>query len=446
MKKLTALAVLAALAVLGCSSPAGDGGGGGGEGLSAPDAPTITPGDYQLTVSWAAVTGASSYEVWTGTSNDSASAAKYGGNVNGLTVTITELGKTTYYVWIKAKDGEVASAFSPAASGVPFVWVVNTLAGSSTSGSADGTGTGARFYSPEGMAVDSTDNVYVADTINHRIRKFTPEGVVTTLAGSGTSGYAEGTGTEAKFRYPKDVAVDDSAGNVYVADRDNYRIRKIVISTGEVTTLAGSTQGYADGTGTEAKFKDPSGVAVDSAGNVYVADMWNHRIRKITPGGVVTTLAGSTDGYADGTGTEAKFSGPFGVAVDSAGNVYVADQYNHCIRKISPEGVVTTLAGGTEGDVDGTGTAARFSSPYGVAVDSAGNVYVVDQGNHRIRKITPEGVVTTLAGNGPFGYGYADGTGTAAKFDHPQGVAVDSAGIVYVGDSTNNRIRTITRE
>jgi len=271
--------------------------------------------------------------------------------------------------------------------------------------------------------------------------------VVSTLAGSGSSGFADGTGTSAKFIRPSGVAVD-SAGNVYVADTENHRIRKISPS-GEVSTLAGSggfgsSGGSADGTGTAAQFDRPHGVAVDSAGNVYVADRYNHRIRKITPSGVVSTLAGSgVGGFADGTGTAAKFNYPTGVAVDSAGNLYVADQYFQRIRKITASGVVSTLAGSWSGYADGTGTAAQFNYPAGVAVDSAGNVYVADTENHRIRKITPSGVVSTLAGSGSSGF--ADGTGTTAKFIRPFGVAVDSAGNVYVADTWNHRIRKITQ-
>ena len=227
----------------------------------------------------------------------------------------------------------------------------------------------------------------------------------------------------------------DGDGNVLVADSDHHRIRKIS-PNGVVTTLAGSgEEDFADGIGTAASFSSPCGVAVDGDGNVLVADYGNHRIRKISPNGVVTTLAGSGEGdFADGIGAAASFSSPFGVAVDGDGNVLVADSMNHRIRKISPNGVVTTLAGSGEGDfADGIGTAASFNSPCGVAVDGDGNVLVADSMNHRIRKISPNGVVTTLAGSGEGDF--ADGIGTAASFSSPHGVAVDGDGNVLVADS-----------
>ena len=294
------------------------------------------------------------------------------------------------------------------------------------------------FWNIKSVAVDAAGNVYVVDTDNHRIRKVSPAGVVTTLAGS-SQGYADGTGTTAQFNYPQGIAVD-SAGNVYITDAKENYIRKVT-PAGVVTTLAGSTLGCLDGTGTTAQFNYPTGIAVDSAGNVYVADQANHRIRKITPTGEVTTLAGSTQGYAYSAELAAKFNEPRSVAVDSAGNVYVADSFNNCIRKVSPTGVVTTLAGSAKGYADDTGAAAKFAFPSGVAVDRDGNVYVADTYNHRIRKVTPAGVVTTLAGSIP---GYADGTGAAAQFNQPSGVAVDSDGNVYVADAGNHRIRKIT--
>ena len=318
--------------------------------------------------------------------------------------------------------------------------VVTTLAG--TAGAA------ARFDAPQGIAVDSAGTVYVADTSNNMIREITPAGVVTTLAGSsGGSGSADGTGAAARFSSPSGVAID-SAGTVYVADTENSTIREIT-PAGVVTTLAGTAgaTGSADGTGAAARFSSPSGVAVDSAGNLYVADTGNSTIREITAGGVVTTLAGTAGatGSADGTGAAARFDFPMGIAVDSAGNLYVADTGNSTIRKITPAGVVTTLAGtaGATGSADGTGAAARFSSPSGVAVNSAGNLYVVDTGNSTIREITAGGVVTTLAGMAG-ATGSADGTGAAARFSSPSGVAVNSAGNLYVADTGNSTIREIT--
>jgi sugar lactone lactonase YvrE len=218
-------------------------------------------------------------------------------------------------------------------------------------------------------------------------------------------------------------------------------IRKIT-PAGLVTTVAGSTSGFADGTGTAARFSGPQGLAVDSTGNIYVADTNNFKIRKITPDGVVSTLAGSTYGFADGIGINASFKHIFGVSVDSTGNVYVADTYNNMIRKITPDGVVSTLAGSTPGSTDATGTNAKFNSPNGLAVDSIGNVYVADSGNNKIRKITPDGVVSTLAGSGL--RGSEDGIVTAASFNSPNGVALDSKGNIYVADINNKKIRKIT--
>jgi hypothetical protein len=333
--------------------------------------------------------------------------------------------------------------------------VVTTLAGSAgQSGSADGTNNLALFNYPSGVAVDSAGNVYVADSGNNTIRKVTTDGVVTTLAGSaGQSGSVDGSGSGARFFYPSGVAVD-STGNIYVADLDNNNIRKVT-SMGMVTTLAGLAQfdhfgtpigGSADGTGTNALFNYPSDVAVDNAGNVYVADTYNSTIRKITSGGVVTTLAGSAgqSGSADGTNNLALFNFPSGVAVDSAGNLYVADTDNNTIRKVMTNGVVTTLAGsaGQSGSTDVTGSAARFSEPIGMGVDSAGNVYVADSGNNTIRKVTTNGVVTTLAGSAGQA-GSMDGTNNTARFSSPTGVAVDNLGNEYIADTGNSTIRKV---
>ena len=324
-------------------------------------------------------------------------------------------------------------------------YTFSTLAGTALkSGFLDATGTAARFSGPYGVAVDTNGNVYVADTFNHSIRKITSAGVVTTLAGGGgTSGSADGTGSSARFYYPQALAVDGS-GNVFVADTDNNTIRKIT-SSGVVTTIAGSpgVSGSADGTGSAALFYQPSGIAVDANGNLYVADSTNCTIRVVTSSGVVTTLAGTprTSGSTDGTGSAALFGDPVGITVDSNGNLYVADG-NSTIRKISSAGVVTTLAGvaNKPGSADGKGIAASFFSPRAVTADSLGNLYVADTGNNTIRMITTVGVVTTLAGSTGT-VGSADGTGSAALFNQPQGIAVDSNGNLYVADTSNYTIR-----
>jgi len=317
-----------------------------------------------------------------------------------------------------------------------------TIAGTGSPGSADGTGTNASFHDPFGVATDTKGNIYVVDELNNLIRKITPTGVVTTLAGSGSIGSADGTGTAASFNNPTGIAVD-VAGNVYVADVSNNEIRKISPS-GVVTTLAGSgAQGAADGSGTAATFSNPAGLAVDGAGNIYVADLSNNLIRKITPGGVVTTLAGSgLSGSADGTGAGASFNQPYGVAVDRNGNVYVADWGNNEIRKITPAGVVTTIAGGiAPGSADGQGTAASFNKPFGLAIDENGNIYVADTGNEKIRMITPAGAVSTVAGNGS--KGAVNGTGSQTSFYQPVGIVSDGAGDIYVADEFNDLIRKV---
>ncbi len=256
------------------------------------------------------------------------------------------------------------------------------------------------FQMPYGLCVDASGNIDVADTLNCKVKQIGPDGTLTILAGSKSREAVDGNGTSASLGLPAGIAVD-SKGNLYTADSGFNLIRKINRAN-DVTTLAGQdgVPGHQDGTGTDATFNNPWGVAVDSAFNVYVADTANNLIRKISPKRQVTTLAGSgAVGNADGTGTNASFNHPQGVAVDSSFNVYVADTANNLIRKISPKGEVSTLAGGgTNPADDGLGAAASFNWPTGIAVDASGNLYVADSGNLRIRKITPAGQVSTYAG------------------------------------------------
>jgi len=321
--------------------------------------------------------------------------------------------------------------------------VVTTFAGSGLMGSVDGKGKTASFSNMMGIAADSKGNIYVADSHNNLIRRINPNGIVKTFAGSNAVGSADGPRATASFFNPEAVAVDRK-GNVYVADTHNNLIRKIS-EDGVVTTIAGRRENsFIPGKDSSARFDNPSGIAVDLNGNLYVADWANNLIRKISPGGKVTNLAGSgIPGSNDGIGSSASFYLPWGIAVDSANNVYVADSYNNMIRKISPEGVVKTLAGKKEkGVANGSGSNASFFHPAGIALDKQDNIYVADMGNNIIRKISPNGIVITLAGNGV--RGAVNGSDTAASFYKPYGVALDQDGNVYVADYQNNLIRKIS--
>ncbi len=390
------------------------------------------------------------------------------------------------------------NATEPFTSGVTgsIAYTFTTFAGGSAAGNADGIGDAARFAKPYDVAVDTNGNVYVSDSDNSTIRMITPAGVVTTLAGlAGITGNADGANGSARFSHPFGIARDNS-GNFYVLDSGNATIRKVtpagVVSTltgpdgtpvsangpgvavdgsGNIysesgfsiikfvqagtnwarTTLAGNagTLGFADGQGTNAFFNYPAGLAVDAAANVYVCDE-HTAIRKITPAGSVTTIAGGIVGIQDGVSTNAEFYSPFGIALDSFTNLYVADGNGHTVRKMTLVGtnwVVTTLAGFpnqiVSGSLDGTGTNALFGAPWGVCADNSGNLYVADYENNNIRKITSAAVVTTLAG--PVNSSsYLDGTASNARFNNPTGIALDPAENVYVADSQNQVIRKIT--
>ena len=401
---------------------------------------SYTSGSTSISVSWNSVPGATSYTVNFYASGNATPVQTFT-SVTSLTQasTFTLVTNTTYYASVSANNATTSSAFEQSSntiSTLPTEYTVTTLAGSGAYSYVNSTGHGATFRNPWGVTVAPDGTIYVADQDNHSIRKVTPEGVVTTLAGTGAAGSANGTGTAASFNEPTGVAVD-TGGNVLVSDSANDIIRKIT-TTGVVSTFV-----------ERGSFYGPFNLAVAPDGNIYVTDVYNHRIRKVTPQGLVSTLAGSgSAAFADGAGTSASFNYPYGVAVAPDGTIYVADSNNHRIRKVTPEGVVSTLAGsGSAAFADGVGAGASFYTPYGLTVDANGDVIVADSWNHRIRKVTTGGVVTTLAGNGGNGYnGRFNNTPSAAlaaSFSIPSDVAVDASGNILVADKGTYRIRKI---
>ena len=346
-------------------------------------------------------------------------------------------------------------------TGIPYLTII-TLAGSAGStGSADGTNNTALFSNPRGIAVDNHTNVYVTDMYNHIIRKLTLSGtnwVVNTIAGqAGNFGSTDGTNSNALFSGPYGIMVDGS-GNLYVADTGNNTIRKLTPSGTNwvVSTIAGlaGNPGSTDGSNSNSRFRYPIGIAMDGGGNLYVTDEGNSTIRMLKPSGtnwMASTIAGlaGTNGSADGNNSDARFNGPTGIAVDSGGNVYVADMYGSTIRKLNLVGgnwVVNTIAGLAYGygANDGIGSTARFNNPTGIAVDGGGNnIYVADNLNNTVRWLTPVGTdwgvitVAGLAGNS----GSNDGTGNGVRFNGPYGIAVGNHTNVYVADSLNSTIR-----
>ncbi|MCR8560942.1 hypothetical protein KXD93_25010 [Mucilaginibacter sp. BJC16-A38] len=358
----------------------------------------------------------------------------YATDLTGLTA------NTTYYVRAYAiNSGGIAYGnavtFTTVASLSGVSTTISTLAGNGAAGYANGSGSAALFNYPMGIATDASNNIFVADSYNNRIRSLTTGGLAGTIAGNGTPGYSEGAALTAEFYGPSGVAADGS-GNIYVADFGNNVIRKIT-AAGVVSTFAGNgTAGFVNSTtAASAEFNNPAGVAVDASGNVYVADHGNNAIRKITQAGVVTTLAGvKTAGYVNATGTAAYFNNPTGVAVDAAGIVYVADLGNSAIRKITAAGIVTTIAGGPT-------QPTLLNLPVALALDKQGNIFIADEGG-RILECTTSNVLYTLAGTVGT-TGLVNGAGTTALFNNPQGIAVDSNNNIYVSDQDNSSIRKV---
>jgi myo-inositol-hexaphosphate 3-phosphohydrolase/sugar lactone lactonase YvrE len=335
----------------------------------------------------------------------------------------------------------------------PATGIISTVAGTGTAGfSGDGgPATAARLRAPRTMAADAAGNIYIADTENHRVRRVSASGVITTIAGTGSAGYSGdgGPATSAKLNNPHGVAVD-GAGNVYVADSPNHRVRRIDTS-GRIATVAGTGSSGYNGDGiaaTSARLNYPKGVEIGPDGLLYIADANNHRVRRISSSGIIATVAGSGSAGLSGDGgpaTSAKLNTPRNVTFDASGNLYIADDNNCRVRRVDGAGRITTVAGSTcgYGGDGGPAISARLGRTRDVAVDPAGNLYIADEQNHRIRRVTPSGTMTTFAGTGTSGFSGDGGLASAARIAGPRGVAVDFSGRVLIGDTGNHRIRRV---
>ncbi|NOT49920.1 MAG: hypothetical protein HOP10_01425 [Chitinophagaceae bacterium] len=374
--------------------------------------------------------------------------------VNGMAAVVNTATATELQIVIPPKAGSgvvTVQTGTQTATGPTWTHIyqptVSTFAGSGTAGYADGNGTAAQFnfLAFSTACVDGSGNLFIADRGNNRIRKITPAGVVTTVAGNGTAGNTDGPAATAQFNIPRGISVDAS-GNLYVADNGNHCIRKIS-STGTVSTLAGTgVNGFADGAGNVAQFSFPNAIHFDNnSGNLYVTDQ-NYRLRKITSAGVVSSIAGSgVFGFADGNGAAAQFSLILGMGTTSNGDIYASDVNNHRIRKITPAGVVTTYAGtGAGGNTNGNAASATFYFPTGIAIDATGNIFTAQPFNNNIRMISSSSVVSTFAGKGTTGS--TNGAGSVAEFNTPRAIAISNDGIIYVIDSDNEIVRKIILE
>src|SRR5205814_249892 len=337
--------------------------------------------------------------------------------------------------------------------------VITTVAGNGVLGFAGdgGAATNASLISPAGVALDASGNLYIADCANDRIRKVTPAtGIITTVAGNGSPSFAGdgGAATSASIFSPEGVALDAS-GNLYIADWGNNRIRKVDAASGIIATVAGNGSfGFAGdgGAATSASITRPNGVALDASGNLYIADNVNHRIRKVDAAArIITTVAGNGNPTFAGDGgaaTSASVYVPTGVALDASGNLYIADYGNQRIRKVdAATGIITTVAGNGSPAFAGDGGAATSASVYiptAVTLDASGNLYIADQNTQRVRKVdAATGIITTVAGNGSPAFAGDGGAATSAGLNNPDGVALDANGNVYVADQSNHGIRRV---
>ncbi|MEU0162336.1 RICIN domain-containing protein [Streptomyces sp. NPDC006261] len=312
----------------------------------------------------------------------------------------------------------------------------------------------AQLNRPYGIALDSTGSLYFSDYNNHRVRKISTDGKISTVVGAG-AGYRgdRGPAVSAQLNCPREVAVD-AAGSVYITDAANHRVR-VITTDGKIDTVAGTgTAGYSGdgGPAAGAQLNYPLGVAVDSTGILYISDHGNHRVRKISTDGKISTVAGTgVGGFKgdDGPAVSAQLNGPYALAVDDADILYITDGNNHRVRKVAADGAISTVAGkgtaGFSGD-GGPAMSAQLNLPLGVVVDSAGALYISDYNNHRVRKVSPDGKITTFAGKGTAGFGGDGGPAAAAQLNNPFGLAVDCVDTLYIADHLNNRVRKVSSE
>ncbi len=332
--------------------------------------------------------------------------------------------------------------------------IINTVAGIGTAGfGGDGAAaTAANLNAPWLVVVDGSGNMYISDGANNRIRKVTASGTISTFAGIGTVGFSGdgGPATAAQFRAQWGIALDNS-GNLYIADNGNHRIRKVNPS-GIISTIAGNGTGMFSGDGgpaSAATLHNPSCLVADNSGNLYIADNYNYRIRKIDPSGIISTIAGNgTAGYTGdgGAATAAEIRDIEGITIDGSGNLYFADPYDMVVRKISTSGGISTFAGtgtgGFSGD-GGAGSSANLEQPICVAADGGGNLFIADLGNYRIRKVSPSGIISTVAGTGTAGFAGDGGPATLAQIGYVTGVGTDGGGNLFIVDQDHNRIRKV---
>ncbi|WP_416483225.1 RICIN domain-containing protein [Streptomyces sp. CL12] len=351
----------------------------------------------------------------------------------------------------------MSTAYATTTGGENAAPPISTVAGDGTAGPKGdgGPAVSAQVDRPIGIAMDRTGTLYVADYGGHRVRRITTDGKISTVAGtgSGTFGGDGGPATSAQLKNPCGVAVDKE-GNLYIADSENYRVRKVTVD-GKISTVVGAGTSTTSGDGgpaTAARLNRPTGVAVDDDGVLYIADYSGHRIRRITTDGRISTVAGTGSANFGGDGgpaTSAQLRNPYGVTVDGEGNLYIADRGNHRIRKVTADGRISTVAGTGSASYGGDGgpaTSAQLNNPFATVVDSTGAFCIADYGNHAVRKVTADGVISTVAGTGTGGIAGDDGPAAEAQLKNPAGVAVDCVDTLYIADHNNNRVRKVSSD